>query len=71
MHQFLCLSERGGNFLKFALERGVPKKEGGGGGGFQPWRKRCFLKPRNKRELLEHNTASIFLMKSFRGLLII
>ena len=33
MHQFLCLSERGGNFLKFALERGVPKKEGGGGGG--------------------------------------
>ena len=32
MHQFLCLSERGGNFLKFALERGVPKKEGGGGG---------------------------------------
>ena len=31
MHQFLCLSERGGNFLKFALERGVPKKEGGGG----------------------------------------
>ena len=36
MHQFLCLSERGGNFLKFALERWVPKKEGGGGGGGVP-----------------------------------